>query len=127
MATRILVARLLEFYDPLSALGLEPGDGSCELVWPPRKTPIAWGKIRTTRRVHLARVRWFVESPELIDPIWVDNDTAGGWFGTPIVTDGHHRLLAAIRLGWERIPAEYSGVVAGLRYLQGRKKTSPWR
>jgi hypothetical protein len=123
MPDRILVSRLLEFYNPLSALGLKPGDGACELKWPARSDPVLWGTVKVTRRMHLSRIRWFVENPGAINPIALDNDTGGGWFLGPIVVDGHHRLLAAVRLGWKRIPVEYSGLVSTLRYLQGRRKT----
>ena len=74
---------------------------------------------------HIARIRFFVENPERMDPISLDNEVYNGWFGRPIVVDGHHRLIAAAILRRRRILASYSGLLSTLDYLTGKTRKAP--
>lgn len=122
----ILVGRLLRYYDPYSALDLD-ADGVARDLYrhPPRETPIHMGRRPASRRQHIARIRFFVENPDRIDAISLDNDTFNSHFYGPIVVDGHHRLIAAAILRRRRIPASYSGLVSTLDYLTGKTRKAP--
>jgi hypothetical protein len=123
----VLVNRLLRFYDPYVALGLDAEGVVRDLrKHPSRKTPIRWsGERLVSRRQHVARIRFFVENPDRIDAIALDNAVRGGWFCEPIVVDGHHRLIAALILRRRRIPASYSGLNSTLDYLVGKIRREP--
>ncbi len=120
----MIVARLLEFYDPFGALGLEEARVRDLL---PSAKPIGEfvaDKERLPETWHVGRIKHFVENRSS-DPIEVDNDCRSGWFGPPCVLDGHHRLCAAVIRGDRRIAATYGGLVATLEWLKGKRKTCP--
>lgn len=77
---------------------------------------------------HLGRVRYFFEklsAGEPVDAISVDNQCHSGQIlPVPVVIDGHHRLIAAVKAG-VRIPAHYSGRVDLLEYLTGTRRRPP--
>lgn len=69
---------------------------------------------------HISRVAYFVQHPEEITDIDVDNQCIGMYITSrAIVTDGWHRLMAAYILGLKTIEANYGGRVDILEYLQG--------
>lgn len=69
---------------------------------------------------HISRVAYFVQHPEEITDIDVDNQCIGMHITSrAIVTDGWHRLMAAYILGLETIEVNYGGRVDVLEYLQG--------
>lgn len=71
----------------------------------------------------LGRLRYFVEILQAggeLDPIEVDNNCWGmNILPEPIVTDGHHRLVAYKLVKRRTIPAKYSGRLDVLAYLKG--------
>ena len=124
----VLVGRLLRYYDPYSALDLDAGVVARDLrKFPPRKTPFRQKAFVSRRRWHIARIRFFVENPEKMDPISLDHEVCKGCFcfHGPIVVDGHHRLIAAAILRRRRILASYSGLLSTLDYLTGKTRKAP--
>jgi hypothetical protein len=123
----IVIVRLLEFYDPARALlGRTISKEQVLRAKPRDGIPGASG--RSALRYHLGRIRYFYDrfvEGAPVDPIELDNDCNHGCMYGPIVTDGHHRLLGAMFAGRMKIKAGYSGRVDILRYLTGRRKTSP--
>lgn len=74
------------------------------------------------------RVRFFIEKAmrgEEFDPIEVDCRWHYNHPGPPEVMDGHHRYVAAVILGLERIPVDFGGVVVVGEWLAGRRKGPP--
>lgn len=56
-----------------------------------------------------------------IDPLSIDNECNGlNILPKPILTDGHHRYLAHLFLGHEKMEIEYSGRMDILTYLIGK-------
>jgi hypothetical protein len=83
---------------------------------------------RDTRTLsyHVSRVRWFMENPERITPIGVDNRCDGGMiYAIPVITDGWHRYIAAHLLGLSTIEVFYSGRMDLLAYLKGETDINP--
>lgn len=75
---------------------------------------------------HVSRVKWFMENPERITPIEVDNLCAGGMiYAIPTITDGWHRYIAAHLLGFSNIEVFYSGRMDLLAYLKGETDINP--
>lgn len=69
---------------------------------------------------HVGRIKYFINHPEKITPISLDNDCSGGFIsGYPIILDGHHRLIASILRQDKYIEAYYSGLVTTVDYLTG--------
>lgn len=69
---------------------------------------------------HVGRIKYFINHPEKITPISIDNDCSGGLIsGIPIILDGHHRLIASIIRNDINIKAYYSGLISTLDYLTG--------
>lgn len=77
---------------------------------------------------HIQRVAWFVQHPEEIKGIAVDNRCEGMFYILPetIIDDGFHRIMAAYICGLEKVKIVYSGRIDVLNYLKGRRKTRPW-
>jgi hypothetical protein len=75
------------------------------------------------------RIKHFIlklERGEPVTPIEIDDPcTFGQITGIPIVTDGHHRFAAHILTKQPTIRCSFGGLVATLRWLQGRRKTHP--
>lgn len=124
-AHRVLISRLTKYYDPFAALGLQRAEVeslmrsvSADDEFVPDKA--GWSQAR-----HASRIRYFADKP-CANPIEIDNDCSSGWFGPPIVIDGHHRLCASILKRRRSIAATYGGLVAGLRWLEGKQKKDPF-
>lgn len=125
----ILVARLLQFYDPFYLLfDRRPALDTFEHV-PVQRYPWAGGIYRTpSRQWHLGRVRFFLDAfraGQDCDPLDIDNHCDHGYIYGPIVDDGHHRLCAAVLARRERVPVFYSGRLDTLRFLTGQRQTAP--
>lgn len=87
-----------------------------------------WNSAKDTRDLpyHVSRVKWFMENPERITPISVDNRCSGGMiYPIPIIEDGWHRYIAAHLLGLSTIEVFYSGRLDLLAYLKGETDVSP--
>jgi len=75
---------------------------------------------------HIGRILYFVNNPDKIDPIMLDNDCSDyDIFPIPIITDGNHRYIAAVIRKDEFIPVHYSGLVDLLDYLKGESDVKP--
>jgi len=79
---------------------------------------------------HISRIIYFVNDPNRITPINIDNfyhySPAGTYiFPVPIIEDGHHRFAAIVYLGLPKFKATYGGRIDVLRYLEGKRKTKP--
>lgn len=126
----IQIDRLLEFYDPFSALGLPSKPDRAALGRFREKATFVPDKKRAKAglRWHMGRVRYLARrldegwTPEPID---IDNYCDRGHIYGPIVLDGHHRLVASIVVGKPTIKASYSGRVDIRDYLTGRRVTPP--
>jgi len=70
---------------------------------------------------HIGRVIYFINHPNQINPIVIDNFCGAGMPSCEaIIADGVHRLSAAVYLGWDKIDIEYSGLEDTLDYLTGK-------
>jgi len=67
-----------------------------------------------TREWHLGRIKHFVNNPNLIDPITIDDNCCGN----VQIIDGNHRYLAKLILNHDTIDCSYSGLVSTLDYLK---------
>jgi len=67
-----------------------------------------------TREWHLGRIKRFVNNPNLIDPITIDDNCCGN----VQIIDGCHRYLAKLILNHNTIDCSYSGLVSTLDYLK---------
>ena len=79
---------------------------------------------------HIKRVVYFINHPEEIKDIEIDNMCDDfGIIPAPVVIDGNHRLLAAIWLnknrGLEKIHSMYGGDLDLLDYLTGESDDKP--
>ncbi len=78
----------------------------------------------------LGRVHYFyrrLHGGGCVDPISLETEVPFGrlgspvdW-GSPIITDGHHRFAAAVLARKRRIPATFGGVVEQLEWLTGAR------
>jgi len=79
-----------------------------------------------TKEWHVGRVIYFINNPNKITPIAMDNECVGQYIvAKPIIMDGHHRYLASIVAGFKIIPVYYSGRVDLLEYLLGKSNVIP--
>jgi len=76
----------------------------------------------------IKRVRFFVDqlrAGHALDPVVIDNESrqyrAGHrvYWGLPFVDDGHHRFIAHVLCGRDRMPASLSGLVVHHEWLRG--------
>jgi len=75
---------------------------------------------------HLGRIIYFINHPEKIDAITIDNRCeCGQILPIPFIEDGNHRFMAVNYLGWEEFESKYSGRVDVLEYLQGTTDQAP--
>ena len=75
---------------------------------------------------HIGRVIYFINNPDRITPISVDNYCLDNMFSNaPIIEDGHHRLMAVLYLKRPTIEAAYSGRIDILEYLTGASNEKP--
>lgn len=119
---RLLLPRLLHLYDPWNALGIS----DTEMFRTTVDHSQACGFTPDVARqpgYHASRVRHFMDHPDTIQPICVDNEFLGTLSSAAVVvvTDGHHRLIAAAYLGWVMINAEYGGLVSIGEWLKGHR------
>jgi uncharacterized protein (DUF433 family) len=89
-------------------------------VW---KHPV---KAPKDKEYHVSRVVYFVQHPEEIKNIEIDN-ICDDYSILPLadIIDGWHRLMAAKYLGMDKIHVIYGGRADVLRYLQAKRKTLP--
>lgn len=69
---------------------------------------------KRTQGYDAGRIRYFMDELQAgrpVDPIVIDNG--------PTVNDGHHRLVAAVRAGRQRIPAWFIGPERLGKWLSG--------
>ena len=125
----LIVQRLLGEYDAWYYLGLERMPTLEEVMGHEEQGYVECEKRPSGAAWHLGRIRTLIReisSGGAAEPVGVDNRC---WMGSilpePIVTDGHHRLIAYALLGRETVPASYSGRVDVLRYLTGDRKEMP--
>ena len=77
---------------------------------------------------HLGRIIYFINHPDKIDPIELDNECWGSYgaiMPIPIIEDGHHRYLALIYLNPKWIKVNYSGRRDVFNYLNGKLNEIP--
>jgi len=75
---------------------------------------------------HLERIAYFIDYPEKITPINLDNECSRmNIFPIPIIVDGRHRFMASIYREDEIIPAYYCGLLSVLEYLTGKSDIKP--
>lgn len=80
---------------------------------------------------HLGRILYFINHPEEICDIEIDNRCDGlSILAEPIIQDGNHRYLAAAwlcskGLGMKKIPCRYGGRLDLLSYLTGESDDRP--
>ena len=67
-----------------------------------------------TREWHLGRIKYFVNNPDMITPITIDDNCCGN----VQILDGNHRYLAKLILNHDMIDCSYSGLVSTLDYLK---------
>lgn len=79
------------------------------------------------KQYHIDRVVYFVNNPNEIKDIEIDNDCDNGCiYPNAIIVDGWHRLLAAKYINTNKIQVQYSGRMDVLNYLTGKRKTAPY-
>ena len=76
------------------------------------------------RKWHIGRIIYFINHPEEIQDIEIDNMCNNGWIlPVPVIVDGHHRFVAAKYLHDNRklktIHCMYGGRMDVLDYLKG--------
>ena len=124
MVHNFQISRILRLYDPFIILELTPEDCQDITAAPLCSPRPLWGLPHTPEK-HLGRIRFFMENPDQITPIEVENEGEGFFPVAANVEDGHHRLIAAYLLGWMTIPSEYEGWDEVRRYLVGKRGLPP--
>jgi hypothetical protein len=74
------------------------------------------------------RVRYFMDrivAGEKLSPIVVDWEWWGIRPSRLCLIDGHHRYMAAVLIGLEKIPCSYGGPVEALEWLRGKLRHVP--
>jgi len=81
---------------------------------------------------HIGRIIYFINHPEEIRDIWIDNECYPGRYPgisrilpIPIIDDGNHRYRAAKYLGFKKIHCQYGGRTDVLAYLTGESDEAP--
>lgn len=122
----ILIERLLSVYDPWYALGVPNTEAFRIAAHTVASEPYQHVAVRCPA-YHPGRVAHFLRAPEEITAIEVDNEFPGGSIASAkvVLTDGHHRLIAAFYHGWKTIEAEYGGVVDIADWLCGHGGAAP--
>jgi len=81
---------------------------------------------------HLGRIIYFINHPEEIKDIVIDNLVNGNSIFTmyicpiPIIDDGNHRFMAAAYLGLEKVHCRYGGREDLQLYLKGETDVCPF-
>lgn len=74
---------------------------------------------------HIGRIQYLAKNPPN-DPISLDNSCSGMYIEPRcIITDGNHRVLAAILRGDKTIQANYCGRMDLFDYITGKSDTLP--
>lgn len=126
---QVLVSRILRLYNPRTAIPWEvPGSFRRAVSKADSITKYEDEPFRSDE-YHLGRIRFFcdqITAEETIEPVEIDNyfDPMGPSSGI-VVIDGHHRLIAADLTKLIKIPVCYAGLVDGIRWLTGRRRTIP--
>lgn len=83
-------------------------------------------KTERTKNYHISRIIYFIEHPEEISGIEVDNPCIDNGIlpGCEII-DGFHRIAAGIILGLERVDIEYGGRGDIEDYISGKSDIRP--
>lgn len=81
-------------------------------------------------KYHLGRIIYFINHPEEIRDISIDNACNGfDIYPIPIIDDGNHRYMAALYLHsigkLEKLHCRYGGRQDLLRWLKGKRKRQP--
>jgi len=88
-------------------------------------SPVQTGDCKC-RGWHIGRVIFFINRPERITPIDIDNLCLNNdILSIPIIEDGHHRLMAHLYLGNTEIEIRYGGRLDLLKYLTGDSDIKP--
>lgn len=77
---------------------------------------------------HIGRIIYFIQNPEEIIPIEMDNKCSYNYkyfYPIPLIYDGNHRFLAKVYLKHKTIKAYYSGRIDLLDYLTGKTDVRP--
>ena len=133
MINTILTERLAALYDPFSVLWdtdllpiekIKEQIANCDI-----ETVYIDDLDNRDGNYHAGRCKYFTDmytKGKKVDPILVDCVCSGSHvLPSPIVLDGHHRLIGAILSGTKKIKVSFGGRVDLLHYLQGRRKTCP--
>lgn len=59
--------------------------------------------LKRNKRYDLGRIKFFIDNPDLIDVISLEEDEDG----TVVITDGNHRFQAALLLGMEKVEIKW--------------------
>jgi hypothetical protein len=134
MTDKILLSRLLKYYDPVTAMEMfyDLNGALRQAV----KSKTIRAKVQPTYQPgvnecpswHLGRVRHFVDlllSGAKVEPIEVDNEWSGTTPVGPIIIDGHHRIVAHMIARKQRINIKYSGWTDFLDYMTGKTDSKP--
>ncbi|MED2945384.1 hypothetical protein P4284_23755 [Bacillus swezeyi] len=82
---------------------------------------LEWGKIE-----HLRRILYFVENPNEIKGIQLDNEIFNDYIlPKPIIVDGNHRMFAALHLNFKYVHCRYGGRKDVLDYLTDKTNLKP--
>lgn len=127
----ILIDRLMSFCDfretgmqwDNSYITLEEIRKGIEIGLPEQHAPYTTGLLEIDSRSkewHIGRIIYFINNPEKITPLDIDNECHGMTImPVPIIEDGHHRLFALLYLRKIECEVRYSGLVSVLEYLKG--------
>ena len=78
------------------------------------------------KRDHIERILYFIDYPEKIDAIHIDNKCVDSQiYPIPFIEDGQHRFLASAYRKEKYIPVIYSGRIDLLDYLKGDSDIKP--
>jgi len=78
------------------------------------------------KRDHIERILYFIDYPEKIDSIHIDNKCVGSEIiPIPFIEDGQHRFLASAYRKEKYIPTIYNGRIDLLDYLKGDSNEKP--
>jgi len=78
------------------------------------------------KRDHIERILYFIDHPEKITPIYIDNKCIDSQvLPIPMITDGQHRYIASVYRKEKYILAEYSGLSELLDYLTEKENKKP--
>jgi len=78
------------------------------------------------KRDHIERILYFIDYPEKITPIHIDNKCSNSQIlPIPMIIDGQHRFIASVYRKEKYIPAIYSGLSDLFNYLTEKINKKP--